>query len=429
MLDVNLIREEPEKVKKAIQTKNANPQLVDTFLELDEKWRRLTKELDDLRAEQKKLSEKREIAHAQKNKEKIKEKEAEIAEVEKEREIVWLQIPNLPSEDTPVGKDEKANKVLRSWGKPKDFLTEGGFTPQDHLEIGERLGLINVEAASRVTSTRFAYLTGDAVRLEFALVQYAFDVLTDMGVLKNIADSVKKGYSAKLFMPVVPPVMIRPDVFQKMARLEPRDERYYLPEDDLYLIGSAEHTLGPLHMEETFKESDLPIRYAGFSTSFRREAGSYGKDTRGILRVHQFDKVEIESFTVSENSTIEQDFFVAIQEYLMQSLEIPYRVVICSTGDQGDPDARHIDIEVWLPGQKKYRETHSADLMTDYQARRLNTRVRRKNGELEFVHMNDATVFAIGRMIIAILENYQMSDGRVAVPKVLLKYVQKEFIG
>jgi seryl-tRNA synthetase len=428
MLDVNLLRDEPERVRKAIRTKNANPKLVDTFLELDSSWRELTKELDELRAEQKRLSEKREIDKAKKNKETIKSKELTITDIEKEREIVWLQIPNLPSEDTPVGKDEGSNKVLRKWGEPKDFSGDGGFKAQDHLEIGERLGLIDVESASKVTSTRFAYLKGDMVKLEMALVQYAFDVLADSSILRLVADKVRPGYSSKPFVPVLPPVMIRPDVMKKMARLEPKDERYYLPEDDLYLIGSAEHTLGPIHMDETLKESNLPVRYVGFSTSFRREAGSYGKDTRGILRVHQFDKVEIESFTLSEDSIIEQDFFVAIQEYLMQSLEIPYQVVICSTGDQGDPDARHIDIESWLPSQNRYRETHSADLMTDYQSRRLNIRVKRSNGKIEFVHMNDATVFA-GRTMIAILENYQMPDGRILTPKVLQKYVGKEFIG
>jgi seryl-tRNA synthetase len=209
-----------------------------------------------------------------------------------------------------------------------------------------------------------------------------------------------------------------------MARLDAtlEDERYYFPKDDIYLIGSAEHTLGPLHMDETLKEDDLPIRYVGFSTCFRREAGSYGRDTRGILRVHQFDKVEMESFTVPENSLKEQEFFVAIQEYLMQELKLPYQVVMTCTGDQGDPDARHIDIEAWMPGQQKYRETHSADLMTDYQARRLNTRVRRADGSLNFVHMNDATVFAIGRTLIAIVENYQRADGTITVPEVLRPY-------
>jgi len=219
--------------------------------------------------------------------------------------------------------------------------------------------------------------------------------------------------------------MIRPEVFTKMARLseEDKDERYYLPSDDLYLIGSAEHTLGPLHMNESINEKDAPVRYVGFSPSFRREAGSYGKDTRGILRVHQFDKVEIETFTTIEKQDEEHEFVVAIQEYLMQSLKIPYRVMLLSTGDMGKPDARQIDIESWMPGQDKYRETHSADMMGDYQSRRLKTKIKNKDGGNEYAAMIDATVFAIGRTLIAIMENYQTEKGTIKIPKVLQKHV------
>ena len=264
--------------------------------------------------------------------------------------------------------------------------------------------------------------------LEFALIHYGFKVLGDEKILKKIANKIKSGYNSKPFIPIITPVLIKPRIFERMARLEPTEERYYIPSDDLYLIGSAEHTLGPLHMDETLKEKDLPIRYVGFSTAFRRESGSYGKDVRGILRVHQFDKLEIESFTIPEDSILEQDFIVGIQEYLMQSLELPYQVIICSTGDQGGPDFRHLDIETWMPAQNKYRETHSADMMTDYQSRRLNTKVKRESGESQFVHMNDATVFS-GRPLIAILENYQTKDGKIEVPKVLQEYVGKKIIG
>jgi seryl-tRNA synthetase len=223
--------------------------------------------------------------------------------------------------------------------------------------------------------------------------------------------------------------MIRPEVFQRMARLEPKEERYYIPSDDIYLIGSAEHTLGPLHMDETIQEDRLPIRYLGFSTAFRREAGSYGKDTRGILRVHQFDKLEMESFVSPEEGFAEQDFFVAIQEYLVHSLGLPYQVVAICTGDMGNPDVRQFDIEMWIPSQGKYRETHTSDYMGDYQARRLATKMKRKDGKTEFVHMNDATAFAIGRTLIAIMENYQTADGKIMVPEVLQKYVGKKVIG
>ena len=336
------------------------------------------------------------------------------------------EVPNIPLPDVPVGKDDTENKVLKIWGKVPVF----NFTPKDHVALGQDLDLISTEKASTITGARFAYLKREAALLEFALVQYVLSVVTSEKILKKIADSVEKEYSPKPFIPVVPPVMIRPEVFRKMGRLTEADkeERYYLQQDDLYLVGSAEHTLGPLHMDETLPEEALPLRCLGFSTAFRREAGSYGKDMKGILRVHQFDKLEMESFTAPEDSLKEQNFFVAIQEYLMQGLELPYQVVAVCTGDMGKPDARQIDIETWLPGQEKYRETHSADLMQDFQARRLNIKVKRKDGKIEFAHMNDATAFAIGRTLIAILENYQQKDGSVKMPRVLQGYVGKKEI-
>ncbi len=420
-----MLREEPEKVKKGIAAKNADLKLVDEFTKLDLEWRKLTAALDEKRAEQKKLSEARKIDEAKKNKEEIKAHEEKLADLEKARDEVWQKIPNLPSEDTPVGNDESKNKVLRKNGEPRKF----DFKPKDHMELGEALGMIDVASAAKVAGARFAYLKGDAVLLEFGIVQYAMSFLMNTKFLESVADGMRAGYSGKPFVPVVPPVMIRPEVFQRMARLDPREERYRFADDDLYLVGSAEHTLGPLHMDETIPEEKLPIRYVGFSTAFRREAGSYGKDTRGILRVHQFDKIEMESFVVPEDSVTEQDFFVAIQENLMWELELPYQVVQICTGDMGGPDYRQIDIETWMPSQGKYRETHTADLNTDYQSRRLNTKVKRANGKTEFVHMNDATVFAIGRILIAIMENYQTKDGKIEVPKVLQKYVGKKIIG
>jgi seryl-tRNA synthetase len=424
MLDIALLREQSEEVKKKIATKGASPALVDDFLKLDEEWRGLRQTLDEKRAEQKAFSEQRNIEGGKKNKEDIKAIEEKISSVEKERELIWLKIPNLPSDDTPIGRDDAENKVMRTQGKPREL----DFEPKDHLALGEALGLIDTEMASKISGTRFAYLKGDAVLLEFALVEYAMSTLMNKKVMESISHGVKPHYHAQTFVPVVPPLMIKPDVFQKMARLEPTEERYYIPSDDTYLAGSAEHTLGPLHMGQTIPEAQLPIRYLGFSTAFRREAGSYGKDTHGIIRVHQFDKLEMESFVAPEDGLTEQEFFVAIQEYLMWSLELPYRVVMCCTGDQGDPDARHVDIETWLPSQKQYRETHSADYMGDYQARRLGTRMKRKDGTTAFVYMNDATCFAIGRTLVAILENYQQKDGTIEVPKVLQKYVGKKVI-
>ena len=424
MLDINLIRNNPEKVKSGIAAKNSDPKLVDDFLALDENWRKLTKEIDDLRAEQNKLSDQRKIEEATKIKDKIQTSEKDLKNIEKNREEILYQLPNLPLDDVPIGKDESENVSIRKWGEIPEF----DFTPKEHWQLGEELDVIDMARGAKVSGARFGYLKGKLALLEFALVQYAFSVLTDKDILAKIIKDNKLKVEPNPFIPVVPPVMIKPDVFNKMARLEPKEEKYYIPGDDLYLIGSAEHTLGSMHMDEVFNENDLPLRYVGFSTSFRREAGSYGKDMKGILRVHQFDKIEMESFSLPEKSIEEQNFFVAIQEYLMQSLEIPYQVVAICTGDMGAPDARQIDIEAWLPGQNKYRETHTSDLMTDYQARGLNTKVKLA-GKNEFVHMNDATVFAISRTPIAILENYQQKDGSILVPKVLQKYLNFKKIG
>ena len=212
----------------------------------------------------------------------------------------------------------------------------------------------------------------------------------------------------------------------KMARLD--NEIYEIPKDELYLIGSAEHSLGPMHMDEIFSEKELPRRYIGFSTAFRREAGSYGKDTKGVFRVHQFDKAEMEIYTTPEMAHKEYDFVVACEEYLIQSLNLPYRVLFKGTGDIGGPNARGIDMEIYLPSEKRYRETHSADYMADYQSRRLNIRVRRSDGSLEFVHMIDATAFAMGRTILMIIENYQQEDGSIKVPEALRPYMPLDVI-
>ncbi|MDP3947973.1 MAG: serine--tRNA ligase [bacterium] len=426
MIDIELIRKESDRIRQGLKNKQADPALVDRFLALDGEWREGVAKLDLLRHEQKKLGEARKIEEAKTLKVSIKELHERVLALEAKRSDALLQIPNLPDPDVPVGKDASGNKVMRTWGKPPKF----DFQPKDHLELGEKLGIIDVETAAKVSGSRFNYLKGDAVLLEFAIVKHVLDILASKKILKKIADKIEKGYSVKPFVPVLPPAMIKPDVFRRMARLEPgqEEERYHLPKDDLYLIGSAEHTMGAMHMGEIIPEEQLPLRYVGFSTSFRREAGSYGKDVRGILRVHQFDKLEIESFTAPELSRKEQDFIVALQEHLMQSLTLPYRVVMICTGDMGGPDARQIDIETWMPGQNQYRETHTSDMMTDYQARRLGTKLRRKSGETEFVHMNDATAFAIGRILIAILENCQTKEGAVKIPAALQKYVGKKAI-
>lgn len=403
---------------------------IDRLLEVDGKRRELLREVEEMRALQNKRSDEiaglqgseREaaIGRSKETKDRLGHKEFELDALEEELMELLYQVPNIPFPEVPVGSDASANQVVREVGTKRDIKN-----PKDYIALGEALDLIDTERAAKVAGSRFGYLKREAALLEFALARLVFDALTSEKNLKAIIEHAGLGVSSKPFIPVIPPVMIKPEVFKRMARLSDadKDERYYLPQDDLYLVGSAEHTLGSMHLDEIIDEKDLPLRYIGFSTSFRREAGSYGKDTRGIIRVHQFDKLEMESFTVKEDSAKEQDFFVALQEHLMQTLQIPYRVVLISTGDMGAPDARQFDIEAWMPGQGTYRETHTADLMTDYQTRRLKTRVRRANGEVELLHTNDATAFAIGRTLIAILENYQDEEGGVSIPEALRPYM------
>ncbi len=437
MLDIKFIRENPDKVKQAMKNRgwdDGELSIVDDVLQIDKERRQIQQELDSLKAEKNKAS--KQIG-AGGDKEKIIEEmrkiDARCDELEQKMKrlsdkFIYLlyKIPNIPTDDTPVGKDDTENVEIRKWGEIPHF----DFEVKDHLDLGRSLDIIDNETSSKVAGTRFTYLKGPAALIQFALVQWVMGVLTSEEKVAEIVEKAGLDVSVKPFVPVVPPVMIRPDVYVRMARLsdEDKDERYYLEKDDLYLVGSAEHTLGPMCMDTILSEDELPLRFVGFSTCFRREAGSYGKDTRGILRVHQFDKIEMESFTLPEDGIKEQEFLVAVQEYLTQQLKIPYRVVHVCTGDMGGPDARQIDLEMWMPGQNKYRETHSADYMADYQSRRLMTRVRRKSGGVEYVHMNDATAFAIGRTLIAILENYQQKDGTIKVPEVLVPYLGFEII-
>ena len=281
------------------------------------------------------------------------------------------------------------------------------------------------QRAAKVAGSRFAYLKGDLVRLQLAIVQFTIDSLTNESTIKKIVQfGGLKDVSFKPFIPVLPPAMIRSEVFDAMDRLEPREERYQVgtQDDNLWLQGSAEHTLGPMYMGEILPAEDLPIRYLGYLTSFRREAGSYGKDIEGIIRMHQFDKLEMESFSLPQDGMSEHLFIVAVQEYLMQQLNLPYHVLNKCTADIGKPNARGVDLEAWLPGHGRYLETHTADFMTDYQARRLNTRAKTAEGTV-IVHINDATALAPGRTIIAIIENYQTAGGKVGIPTVLRPYM------
>ncbi len=424
MLDIKFIRENIHKVKEAVKNKKATAN-IDHLLSLDDQRRKLMSRVETLRAKRNEISAKLKserndelIEHSRTLKDELGKFELELQEIDQQWIAEMLKVPNIPWKDVPEGKDESENQVVLTWGVPTTFK----FEPKDHIDLGKELNIIDTESASKVAGSRFGYILGGAAQLQFALINFVMETLTDEKILKKIANTVEKGYSHKPFIPVIPPVMIKPDVYVKTSRLneEDKDERYYLQQDDMYLIGSAEHSLVSKHMDQTLNADQLPLRYIGYSTSFRRESGSYGKDVKGILRVHQFDKLEMESFTDAENSFKEHLFFVAIQEYFMQQLDLPYRKLLKCTADIGTPNARGVDLEVWIPTQNTYRETHTADMMTDFQARRLNIKV--KGHDHELVHTNDATAIAMPRILIAILENYQQEDGSVKVPKVLQKY-------
>lgn len=409
MINIDLFRKNPDKFREMMVKRNMPVDKIDVLIDIDNRWKISTKQLDDLRAKQKELSSEKLIEEAKKNKELIKQLEFELGELEKTRYKVLIEIPNLPFDDVLVGKDENENRVIKKFGEPKEF----DFEPKDHMELGEALGIIDTKKASEVSGSRFFYLKGKGAMLELALINFAVEQFTSNG-----------------FEFVIVPDMIKPEVYERMGRLNDsqKEERYYLEKDNLYLIGSAEHTIGPLHMDEILEEEFLPKRYVGFSTCFRREAGSYGKDTKGILRVHQFDKVEMYSFSLPEKSEEEHQFLISMQKKMFELLDIPHQIVEICTGDMGPTDARQFDTEAWIPTQKKYREVGSCSNTTDFQTRGINTKVRRKDGSSEYVHALNATALVIGRTMIAILENYQQADGTVLVPKALQKYLPFDII-
>jgi len=403
MLDIKFIRNFPEKVKQGCKKKQVKVD-IDRLLALDRKKNEQLKEIEGLRTKQNKLG-KKDIREARKLKAKIKKIEPELEKTQKEFQILMLQIPNLPLDDVPVGKDESGNIILQEVGKKPKF----SFKPRDYLEIAEKLDLIDVKRAAKISGSRFNYLKNEAVLLEFALINFAFDTLLKQG-----------------FIPIIPPVMLKSEIAKGMGYLEQADkeEAYYLPQDDLYLVGTSEQSIGAMHANEIFEEKELPKRYVGFSTCFRREAGAHGKDTRGILRVHQFNKIEMFVFCQPEDSKKEHKLLLKIEKELMNGLRLPYRVVHLCTGDMGRPSASTYDIETWMPGQNKYRETHSTSNCADFQARRLNIRYKNKNGKIEFVHMLNGTAFAVPRILISIIENFQQKDGSIKVPEVLQEYTK-----
>jgi seryl-tRNA synthetase len=431
MIDIRFLREHPDTVKAAAKNKNAEVSSsdIDKLIELDEQRRALLTKIEDVRHDRNELSDslkkgkpsEDQISHGKKLREDLNKLDEEFGKVDVEYTRLIKLVPNIPTADVPVGKTEDENVVSKTVGEKPSF----DFEPRNHWQIAEGRGWIDKERAAKVAGARFVYLKGELVRLHMAMINFALDVLGDEEVLGKIAEDAGLKVSTKPFVPVLPPLMIRTEPYDAMDRLEPRDERYKIEGEELWLQGSAEHVLGSMHGAEIIPESELPVRYVGYATSFRREAGTYGKDMEGIFRLHQFDKLEMESLTAPEASLDEHFFMIAIQEYIMTQLELPYQVILKCTADIGKPNARGVDIDTWLPGQGKYRETHTADYMTDYQARRLQTRVRRANGEVELVHTNDATALS-QRPLIAIIENYQQEDGSVSVPEVLKKYYGRE---
>ena len=427
MLDINYIRANRQKVEDAIKSKGYKIDL-DEILKLDDQRKELSQKIDALRQERNQISANMKngkpdealIARGKELKKELSDLESELTTLESEYVIKLKTVPNVPEPDVPFGLTEDDNQVAEVIGEPTKF----DFTPKTHYEIGQARGWIDKERAAKVTGARFAYIKGDMVKLQMAIVTFVMNSLSNEEVIKEIiTKNHLDGLSTKPFTLVLPPLMLRTEMYDAMDRLEPRDDRYKIEGEELWLQGSAEHVLGSMHSGEVFAEPDLPARYLGYATSFRQEAGTYGKDMEGIIRMHQFDKLEMESFSTKETSRKEHELFVSIQRWLIEQLNLPYRVIRKCTFDIGKPDARGIDMEVWMPGQGKYRETHTADYMTDYQSRRLNTRVRRENGDIELVHTNDATAFALGRIMIAIIENNQNADMTIRVPEVLRKYL------
>jgi seryl-tRNA synthetase len=407
MLDIKIIRKKPEIIQKSAKDKGIDID-INHILELDNKVRELDLIVQKLREERNKAAKEKNIEKGKQIKEKLDKEEKALNAVSEELTEWLYKIPNPAKKDVKVGKDESDNEILRKVGKIPEFK----FKPKDHLELGERLNIIDVKSAAKVSGARFAYLKADAVLLEFALIQYGLETL------------IKEG-----FIPVIPPVLITKEITRGLGYMENggEEDMYHLEKDDLYLVGTAEHSLVPMHKDEIFNKKDLPKRYVGFSTAFRREAGSYGKDTRGILRVHQFDKLEMISFVEQGQDDKEHEYLLSLEEKLFKALEIPYRVVKMCTGDLGFPASRKYDLEAWMPGQNKYREITSVSTVTDFQSRRLNIKYQ-DSGEKKYVNILNGTAFAIGRTIIAILENYQKEDGSIGVPKVLQKFLGKNVI-
>jgi len=418
MIDIKFLLQNPEVILKNNKRRGA---MIDLSIvqSLSEDKNRALQTVEELRRKSKESAEATRTADSKDRetfikegrdlKEQTKEAEEHLTDLDSQLETEIKKYPNLLRDDVKTGKNGDDNEVVRVVGKPTEF----SFEPKDHVTIGEALGIIDIERAGKVSGSRFTYLKGDAVLLEFALINYVLKTLLPEG-----------------FIPVIPPHIISTQAMSDMGYLEHggEEEIYHLKNDDAVLIGTSEQAIGPMHMNEILPLEKLPLRYLGFSSCYRREAGSYGKDVRGILRLHQFDKLEMFSFTEPEKSDAEHEFLLSMEEKLMQGLALPYRVMRLCSSDTGRPSARTYDIETWIPSQKMYRETHSTSNTTDYQTRRLKIRYKNSEGKNELVHALNGTAFAIGRILIAILENYQQADGSIVVPEALRPWINKEKI-
>ncbi len=411
MLDIKLIRENPDAVKEGAAKKGVTVDM-DTILELDSQYKDTNTQVQDLQAKRNVAAKERNIEEGKRIKGELDTLEVTLKDLKQKLDAQLLSIPNLPLPDVPVGGEDDY-VVLKTVGEPKKL----SFKPRDHLELGEMLDIIDVERATKVSGARFTYLKNEAVFLELALVQFALETLRK-----------------DEFSPVFPPVLIKQEITADLGYWnEENKNNYYITtnveevekgkesENSLYLIGTAEHSIVPMHKDETFKDRDMPKRYVGFSPAFRREAGSYGRDTKGILRVHQFDKVEMVSFVKQEDDLAELEFLTKTAEKFMSDLGLSYRVIRLATRDISFPAAETRDIETWMPAQDKYRETHSISTTGTFQAKRLGIKYQ-EGSEKKFACILNGTAFAIGRTLIAILENYQQEDGSVIIPEVLQKY-------
>jgi seryl-tRNA synthetase len=413
LLDIKRIREDPDLFRTALARRNL-ADAVDRLLEADERRRSLTARVEELRAEQNRVSKaigaaegdgkQKLIDEVAKVSAELKELEPQLAEAEEELARLLAETPNVPHESAPDGfTEEDAVEVKRDHDERPAF----DFEPRDHAELGAMLGVLDTERGARTSGSRFVYLMGDLVFVQFALMRHAMDIVVQRG-----------------FSPMIPPVLVREEAMYGTGFLPTDAVNIYMTrEDDLYLVGTSEVPLAAFHLGEIVEEGDLPICYAGYSTCFRREAGSYGKDLGGMFRVHQFDKVEMFVFSTPERSWDEHDRILAVEEEIIGNLEIPYRVVNIAAGDLGGAAAKKYDIEGWLPGQGRYRELTSCSNTTDYQARRMQTRVRRASGAVEVLHTLNGTATAIGRTLIAIMENHQRADGSVEIPVKLHPYL------